>query len=65
MDISVNHMQEQRTLTATEAEVGRVAVDSSAALSAALWATSEAWPDRKSTRLNSSHLARSRMPSSA
>ena len=23
------------------------------------------WPDRKSTRLNSSHLARSRMPSSA
>jgi hypothetical protein len=44
MDISVNHMQEQRTLTATEAEVGRVAVDSSAALSAALWATSEAWP---------------------
>ena len=25
----------------------------------------ELWPDRKSTRLNSSHLARSRMPSSA
>ena len=27
--------------------------------------TGSAWPDRKSTRLNSSHLARSRMPSSA
>ena len=24
-----------------------------------------AWPDRKSTRLNSSHYSRSRMPSSA
>src|ERR1043166_2129524 len=30
------------------------------------WATAPAqWPDRKSTRLNSSHVSESRMPSSA
>ena len=29
------------------------------------WATAAVQPDRKSTRLNSSHVKRSRMPSSA
>ena len=34
-------------------------------MDALMWVSNSERPDRKSTRLNSSHLARSRMPSSA
>ena len=61
-------LKTQLSIYAHEQNTAVARVDSQRAKSLhAIYATIRAWstPDRKSTRLNSSHVLRSRMPSSA